>query len=190
MSKPNPSDEVKATDYNDLHQTEDLSLTERNLNSVRAIRSNPNVYNPGCWGRAQHAVVPLKYRTNKYGTGSISPKQVTAGESALEASETEVLATDIDQLVKTHNLSIGQNVGVIAHEQTTASAGENIQAIILQQAYDILSRIRNNVKNYDGWFDGNNLCQRSCQVNCQVGCQVACQGCNNGTCHNQKCGAH
>ena len=32
-------------------------------------------------------------------------------------------------------------------------------------------------------------CQVSCQNVCQAACQFACQGCNNGTCHDQMCGA-
>jgi hypothetical protein len=71
-----------------------------------------------------------------------------------------------------------------------ASKGTKIE----QTHFDSMVRVANKILEIlDGQqskFNGNDICDHQCQISCQTGCLVACQSCNNGQCHDQKCGAH
>jgi hypothetical protein len=71
-----------------------------------------------------------------------------------------------------------------------ASKGTKIE----QTHFDSMVRVANKILEIlDGQqskFNSNDICDHQCQISCQTGCLVACQSCNNGQCHDQKCGAH
>jgi hypothetical protein len=69
--------------------------------------------------------------------------------------------------------------------------GNVISEDILLNLERISDKIIEVLDNYDSYYnDDTNLCNIQCQIACQTGCLVACQSCNNGQCHDQKCGMH
>jgi hypothetical protein len=54
----------------------------------------------------------------------------------------------------------------------------------------VVDKILKVLDSYDDLYNADDICQIHCQISCQTGCLVGCQSCNNGQCHDQKCGIH
>ena len=187
MARPQSEEDIVSQNINDLYQADGLSKTDSGINGILAVQNNPNIYNPGCWGRAQRLTVPYGLRTLKHQGGTIVDKNATGAD--LTAESTNQVSRDVETLVEHYNATLASQQGPVA-APVEIVGNEEARAQVLALCYDALTAVKAKLAPYNAWFDANGVCQRSCQVNCQVGCQVACQGCNNGTCHDQKCGGH
>ena len=71
-----------------------------------------------------------------------------------------------------------------------ASKGTKIEQTHFDSMVRVANKILEILDGQQGNFDSNDICDHQCQISCQTGCLVACQSCNNGQCHDQKCGSH
>jgi hypothetical protein len=68
--------------------------------------------------------------------------------------------------------------------------GKKIQQKQYDSMLSVADKILKILDDKESWFNDSDICAHSCQISCQTGCLVGCQSCNNGQCHDQKCGMH
>jgi len=72
----------------------------------------------------------------------------------------------------------------------TIEKGSVISKGSIESIEKVVDKILKVLDSYDDLYNADDICQIQCQISCQTGCLVGCQSCNNGQCHDQKCGAH
>jgi hypothetical protein len=200
----NVNDKITTPPYGGTGSTqtstsEHLIDEDKVITGVTAIYNDPNIYNPGTTGNFLHQTVPSNLRYPKR-INSANPPTLWAPRSFVNISG-QVPCTQIprvhygdnNQLVQDAQTvggkvqtTTGQNSG--HGSLTTVSLDTRVNASNLQSIINITNNIQNILNNYNSWYDGSDVCQRSCQLTCQVNCQVGCQSCNTSQCHNQNCG--
>jgi hypothetical protein len=141
---------------------------------------------------------------DQYGSINMPPK-VWDGKEGWEANQSTRFAIkeeDIKRMIE-HTIILSQIVEPLDTKnqlpslQTikrdldlTIEKGTTISKGSVESIEKIVDKILKVLDGYDDYYNDNDVCKIQCQISCQTGCLVACQSCNNGQCHDQKCGAH
>ncbi len=141
---------------------------------------------------------------DQYGSINMPPK-VWDGKEGWEANQSTRFAIkeeDIKRMIE-HTIVLSQIVEPLDTKnqlpslQTikrdldlTIEKGTTISKGSVESIEKIVDKILKVLDGYDSYYNDSDVCKVQCQISCQTGCLVACQSCNNGQCHDQKCGAH
>ena len=119
------------------------------------------------------------------------------GDEGVHPKQANMYAVKNEDFLYLNNLlyAIARRVELIEDFDYDDLSNPAIKGAKIEQAqFDSMVRVANKILEIldgrEGNFDSNDICAHQCQISCQTGCLVGCQSCNNGQCHDQKCGAH